>query len=57
VNDPHPTCEDPACAICQERVHQAVRKIQRGLRPAGRLRTVMAKIKESARQLHGRGRS
>jgi hypothetical protein len=57
MNTPHPTCEDPACAICKERVRQAVLKIERGLRPAGRLRVVMAKIKESARQLHGRGRS
>ena len=37
---------------------QAVLKIERGLRPAGRIRTITAKIKESARRLHDRqGRS
>lgn len=57
MRDDHPTCEDPSCVICQERVRQAVLKIERGLRPAGHLRSITAKIKESARRLHGQGRS
>ena len=56
MSDQHPTCEDPDCAICKERVRLAALKIERGLRPAGRLRQIAAKIKEHARRLHGQGR-
>lgn len=57
MSDQHPTCEDPSCAICQERVRQAALKIERGLRPAGRLQQVAAKIKAHARRLSKQGRA
>lgn len=50
----HPTCEDPNCAICQERLRLAALKLERGLRPAGQLRQTIAKIKEHARRLRTR---
>jgi len=53
VNE-HATCEDPSCAICQERVRRAALKIERGLRPEGNLRLTVEKIKERARRLHAR---
>ena len=51
----HTTCEDPGCAICQERARLVALKIERGLRPAGNLRRVIAKIKERSRRLHAQG--
>ena len=53
----HPTCEDPDCAICKKRERLLARKLDRGFRPAGRLRLVVARIKEIARNARARGQA
>ena len=51
MTDPHPTCEDPDCATCEERIRLASLGIERGLRPAGRLLLAAARVKAIARRL------